>query len=81
MEVSVEAGGDASPVLEAAEHAFHDISLTVGGYVVRPWFAAVFARRDDGCGAARHKPLAQRQAVISFIGDELRGRWQRLDQA
>ena len=81
MQVAIEAGGDASPVLEAAEHAFDDVSLAVRGSVVGPRFAAIFAGWDDGCGAARHKPLAQGQAVISFVGDELCGRRQRLDQA
>lgn len=41
LDVAVEAGGDAPPVLEAAEHAFDDVALTVDFPVVLDLHLAV----------------------------------------
>jgi hypothetical protein len=64
--VAIEAGSEASPVLEAAEHALDDVALLVIGAVVVVVDFAVAARRDDGLGTAVVEPPAQLLAVITL---------------
>src|SRR3546814_3675831 len=60
FDVAIEAGGDAPPVLEPAEHPLDDVALSVDGLVVVVLDFAVPARRDDGLGAACFEPFARR---------------------
>lgn len=79
FDVAIEAGCDAPPVLEAAEHALDDVALLVDGAVVIILELAVFARRDDGLGASSNQPFPQSLAVIALVGDEVGGRRHRFD--
>src|SRR3546814_5961840 len=80
FDVAIEAGGDAPPVLEPAEHPLDDVALSVDGLVVVVLDFAVPARRDDGLGAACFEPFAQGLAVIALVGDEFGGRRHRRDE-
>ena len=77
--VSVEAGRDPPPVLDAAEHALGDIALPVNDPVAVILDFTVFARRDDGPRAAFVEPFAQGPAVIALVGDEFGGGRQGFD--
>lgn len=79
MDFAVEAGGDAAPVLDAAEHSFDDVALLVDRFVVVVLDFAVFTRRDDGLGSALAQPFAQGLAVIAFVGNQFGRGWHRLD--
>jgi hypothetical protein len=76
----VVAGGDASEVLEPAEHALDAIALAVEGAVVRDGRGAAAGRWDDGAGAALGQPAAQGVGVIGTIGQEMAERAGRRDQ-
>ena len=56
LDIAVEAGEDAAPVLEAAEHALNDVALPVDLPVVLDLYLAVGLRRDDRGGAAFDQP-------------------------
>ena len=79
MEISIEAGSDASPILEAAEHSLNDVALFVDGLVVIILGFAVFARWDDRLRAARFEPFSQGLAVVTLVGNQLGGGRQGLD--
>lgn len=70
MDVSVEARCNAPPILEAAEHAFDDVTLFVDGLVVFIRDFAVLAWRDHGLGATRFQPFTQSLTLIPLVGDE-----------
>ncbi|MCP1472428.1 hypothetical protein J3E64_004146 [Sphingobium sp. OAS761] len=79
FDVAVEAGCDAAPVFEAAEHSLDDVALFLDGAVVIVLDLAVFARRNDGFGAALDEPFAQCLAVVSFVRHEFGRRWHCFD--
>jgi hypothetical protein len=64
----VVAGGDASPILEAAEHALDEIALAVGGLVERMMSLAGRIIRDDRNRAAFEKKATQTIAVVGGVG-------------
>ena len=79
LDISIVSGGDASPVLEAAEHALDDVSPVVDALVVGELHLAVSHGRDDGDGAASFQPIAQNVGIIAFVGGAIDGWWQRSD--
>jgi hypothetical protein len=79
LHVTVEAGGDATEVPEPSEAALDAIAFPVKPLVVAQLHLAVGARRDHGFGAASFQPIAQRVAVVAFVGDELLGWRHRVD--
>jgi cation transport ATPase len=66
----VVAGGDASPILEAAEHALDEIALAVGGLVERMMSLAGRIIRDDRNRAAFEKKATQTIAVVGGVGGQ-----------
>lgn len=66
LDVSVEAGRDASPVIEAAEHAIDDVALAVDYPVVVDLDLAVGLGWDGGRGAALGQPEPQGVAVVAL---------------
>lgn len=71
--------GDASPVLDPAEHVLDAVSLLVERFVVFGGMLALFARRDargslclsGRCGTSRHR---------SRVSQQLPGFWQMVEQ-
>ena len=63
LDVSVEAGGDTAPVLEATDHTFDDVALAVDGTVVVYLDLAVGLGRDDRHGVTLDQP--ERRALLS----------------
>ena len=59
-----------SPVLEAVEHAFHDIAGFVEVGVVVELHFAVFAGRDAGDCVRLAQPIAQMIGVVSTISND-----------
>lgn len=74
LNFAVVAGGQTSPVFEATEHAFDDVSLAIYSLVVGELDAAMAHRRDDGGGAALGEPFAQSVSIVSLVGDQFSGR-------
>ena len=64
----VVAGGDAAPVLEAAEGALDDIARPIGGFVEGMLALAGRVGGDDRLAAAVPQPGAERIAVVGGIG-------------
>ena len=62
------AGGDAAPVLKAAESAFDDIPGPIGGFVEGMFALAGRVVGDDRLAAAVPQPGAQGIAVVGGIG-------------
>jgi hypothetical protein len=63
-------GGDASPILEAAEHALDEIALAIGGLGERMMSLAGRIVRDDRNRAAFEKKAAQTIAVVGGVGGQ-----------
>jgi hypothetical protein len=66
----VVACGDASPILEAAEHALDEIALAIGGLVERMMSLAGRIVRDDWNRAAFEKKATQTIAVVGGVGGQ-----------
>ncbi len=62
------AGGDAAPVLKAAESAFDDIPGPIGDFVKGMFALAGRVVGDDRLAAAAPQPGAERIAVVGGIG-------------
>jgi hypothetical protein len=67
---AVVSGGDASPVLEPAEHALDAIALLVEVCVVADWGFSVRPARDAGLDFEIGHGLAKPVAVIALVGDQ-----------
>ena len=76
----VVAGGDASPIFEAAEHAFDEIALAVGDLVkgMMPFAGRVV--RDDRDSAALTQETTEPIAVIGRVGGQATARRNSADQ-
>jgi hypothetical protein len=66
----VVAGGDASPILEAAEHALDKIALAIGVLIERMKSLAGRVVRDDRNRAAFEKKATQTIAVVGGVGGQ-----------
>ena len=66
LDFAVVSGGDAAPILEAAEHALDDVAFGVAAVVVGEWDASVAFGRDDGGGSSCSEPVAQGVGVIAL---------------
>jgi hypothetical protein len=66
----VVAGGDASPILEAAEHAFDKIALAIGNLIEGMMSFAGRIVRDDRNRAAFEKKATQTIAVVGGVGGQ-----------
>ena len=64
------AGGDASPILEAAEHALDEVALAIGGLVERMMSLAGRVVRDDRNRATFEKKPTQTIAVVGGVGGQ-----------
>ena len=64
------AGGDASPILEAADHALDEIALAIGSLVERMMSLAGRIVRDDRNCAAFEKKATQTIAVVGGVGSQ-----------
>ena len=62
------AGGDAAPVLKAAEGAFDDIPGPIGDFVKGMFALAGRVVGDDRLAAAAPQPGAERISVVGGIG-------------
>lgn len=69
MCASVEAGGDASPVLEAVEHALDLFARLVPFRPVLDRYVAVFAPADRGFDAEIVQCFAERVANMTSVRD------------
>jgi hypothetical protein len=67
----VVAGGDASPILEAAEPALDEVALAIGGLVERMMSLGGRIVRDDRNRAAFEKKATQTIAVVGGVGMSL----------
>src|SRR5262245_24112291 len=79
--MAIVAGGNASPVLEAIDGPLDDVALPVEDLVISKEELAVSSWRDDGLRAALLQPLAQRSAVIAFVGNDMAGRRHQFEAA
>src|SRR5665647_1766916 len=79
FDVPIEAGCDASPIFEAAEHALDDVALLVDRAVIFVLDLAVLAGRNDGLGATLGQPFPQCLAIVPLVSDEFRRGWHRSD--
>ena len=77
----VVAGGDASPVLEAAEHALDEIALAIGDRIEGMMAFAGRVVRNDRDGPTLEEKATQSVAVVSGVGGEPRARWNGADQS
>jgi hypothetical protein len=77
----VVAGGDAPPILEAAEHAFDEIALAVGDLVkgMMPFAGRIV--RNDRDSPALTQEAPEPIAVISRVGGQATARWNSADQS
>ena len=66
----VVASGDASEVLEAAEHALDAVALSVGRLVVDDGKSATGVQGNDGFGAGAIHKLAQAVGVVALVGEQ-----------
>ena len=62
--------GDASPILEAADHALDEIALAIGSLVERMMSLAGRIVRDDRNCAAFEKKATQTIAVVGRVGSQ-----------
>lgn len=67
---SVIARGDASPVLEATEHALDEVSAFVGGAVEGDRPGPPSAGGDDGFDLPLLEKEADRMGVVSFVTEQ-----------
>src|SRR5437660_12258007 len=67
---AVEAGGEASEVLELIEAAFDAIAFLVESSVMRDRNLARAGRRDDGAHAGVCDQLTKSVAIIGFVSDD-----------
>ena len=82
-EVSCElviASCDASPILEAAEHAFDKIAATIGDLIEGMKSFASWVVRNDGDSPALFEEATQAIAVVSGIAGQAAARWNSADQ-
>ena len=66
----VVSGGDAAKVLEAAEHTFDEVALTILDGVIRDQRLAPSDRGDDGFDVLPGQQMTQLVGVVSFVGEE-----------
>ena len=73
------AGGNASLLLELAEHPFDTVPVPVAPIVGMDWHLAVRPGRDDGQNAAHEQVFPEPVAVVAFVGEQRfgLGQWQR----
>jgi len=71
--VSVVSGGDAAPVLEAAEETFDDVPAAIGALVERIGCPARGGGGDDGLDAPLLEPVAQAVGIIGLVGEQALG--------
>jgi hypothetical protein len=76
----VVSGGDAAPVLEAAEGPLDQVAAPVGDGVEGVAALAGRVVGDDRQGTTVDQPAAQRIAVIGGVGDAEPGGWQGGEQ-
>jgi len=79
FDVAIEAGSDAPPVFEAAEHAVDDVALLVDCAIIIVLDFAALAGWNDGFSAALDQLFSQRLTVVAFVGDQFGRRRHRLD--
>ena len=73
----VVAGGDASLLLELAEHALDTVAIFVAPIVRMDRHFPVRAWRDDGQNAAHEHVFPEPVAIISLVGQQCLGLGQR----
>ena len=66
--------------VETAEHALDLVAVTLGALVIGKGLAAIDLVGNDRGGAAPRKPIPERGAVISLIGQQFCGRRQGFEQ-
>ena len=81
MGATVIAGGDAAPVLEAAEHAFNTVAVLVQVGIVGNRVLAVDTPRDAGADATSRQGGPEPVTVVALISEESLRRRQRRQQA
>jgi hypothetical protein len=71
----VVACGDASPVLERAEHALDEVAVTIGDSVegIGPTSGCIVGDNDPG--ATRSDAVSQWRGVVALVGDECLADW------
>lgn len=79
-DVAIEAGSDAAPLLEGAEHALDDVARIVDDTVIIVLDVDVLAVWIDGLGAALDEPFAQLLAAVAFVGNQFCILRYRLDE-
>ena len=72
----VVAGGEASAVLEATEHALDGVTALVEGFAEAAFPGAIALGRDVGNGALLLDDVADAVAVVSAVGVDDASSWQ-----
>ena len=67
---SVVSGGDASPVLDAAEHAFDTVTTFVGEPIEGDWPGASSAGWDDRLDLVLGEKLPDRVGIIGLVAEQ-----------
>ena len=73
-------GGDATEILETAEHAFDQVTVSIGVGVMGDERLSTPDRGDDSLDPLVREKVAQSVRVVSLIGDELQNRSGGLDE-